>query len=278
MVDFVFLDSGTGGIPYLTYLLKKRPSVSSVYIADTKNFPYGEKTHEEIVKCVVEIVRKVIEKFAPRIFVIACNTMSVNALNVLREVFPDTQFVGTVPAIKLAASFSKKKKIGLLATRSTVENPYNIDLKNHFAADCELVFRADPELISFIEKKSFTASEEDCINAVLPAVSFFKEKECDVIILGCTHFLNLSDVIQKAAGEKVKVVDSREGVVNRALNILDTCFSFGEKKYSLGSQDDSCDDGQKKSHLFITGFSSEKDKNEYDVICSKYNLEWGGIL
>ena len=76
----------------------------------------------------------------------------------------------------------------------------------------------------------------------------------------------------------MKVVDSREGVVNRALNILDTCFSFGEKKYSLGSQDDSSAESQKKSHLFITGFSSEKDKNEYDVICSKYNLEWGGIL
>ncbi|MGN0740730.1 MAG: glutamate racemase [Treponema sp.] len=273
MVDFVFLDSGTGGIPYLAHLLKKRPLVSSVYIADTKNFPYGEKSHEEIVKCVLEIVKKIIEKFEPRIFVVACNTMSVNALNVLREVFPDTQFVGTVPAIKLAASISRKKKIGLLATRSTVENPYNVDLKNHFASDCELVFRADPELISFIEKKSFTASEDECMKAVLPAADFFKEKGCDVIILGCTHFLNLSDVIQKAAGESVKVVDSREGVVNRALNILDTCFSSSDKN---SESQNSC--GQKKSHLFITGFSSEKDKNEYDVICSKYNLEWGGIL
>ena len=256
MVDFVFLDSGTGGIPYLMHLLEIKPDAKCVYVGDTANFPYGEKNHEQIVSAVLNCVKVIIEKFSPKVIVLACNTMSVNSLDVLREVFPNQIFVGTVPAIKLAAKVSKKRKIGLLATKATIEHPYNRDLKNHFAADCELVFRADPELISFIEKKSFTASEEDCINAVLPAVSFFKEKGCDVIILGCTHFLNLSDVIQKAAGENVKVVDSREGVVNRALNILDTCFSFGEKKYSLGSQDDSCDDGQKKSHLFITGFSS----------------------
>ena len=269
MVDFVFLDSGTGGIPYLTYLLKKRPGVSSVYIADTKNFPYGEKTHEEIVKCVVEIVRKVIEKFAPRIFVIACNTMSVNALNVLREVFPDTQFVGTVPAIKLAASFSKKKKIGLLATRSTVENPYNIDLKNHFAADCEMFLRGDPKLISFIEHESFTATQSEREQACKESVKYFAENGCDVIILGCTHFLNIKKEMQKVCGQDIQVVDSVEGVVNRALAVFSQNAVYNnqnEKKSNCGAK------------LFVTGFNDKKDKKEYDEICSRYKLEFGGIL
>lgn len=269
MVDFAFLDSGTGGIPYLTHLLEKKNDVSCVYVGDTINFPYGEKTHEEIVKCVVELVKKVIQKFDPRVIVIACNTMSVNALDVLREVFPHKQFVGTVPAIKLAASVSTKKRIGLLATRSTINHPYNVDLKNHFASDCELILRADPDLISFIEKKSFTSTKEECRAAVTPAVDFFKKNDCDVIILGCTHFLNLADVIQDVA-KKIKVVDSREGVVNRALSLFE---SLSDVRSGA-----SCDNGFAKSHLYITGFTEAKDKKEYDVICSRCNLEWGGLL
>ena len=263
MVDFAFLDSGTGGIPYLTYLLEKNPAASCVYIGDTANFPYGEKTHEEIVKCVLSITDRIIKSFNPRIIVIACNTMSVNTLDVLREVFPDTQFVGTVPAIKLAASVSKKRRIGLMATKATVENPYNIDLKNHFAADCELILRSDAELISFIERESFTATKEECVKAVLPAVNFFKEKGCDAMILGCTHFLNLRDLIQEVAGDELKVVDSKEGVVKRALSILN---SLPDHKVEKG-----------KPKLFVT-WLSEKEKSEYDVICSRYNLEWGGML
>lgn len=274
MVDFAFLDSGTGGIPYLQRLLEKKPDASCIYVGDTANFPYGEKTHEQIVKCVLEIAKKIIEKFNPKVFIVACNTMSVNALDVLREVFPATQFVGTVPAIKLASSVSKKRKIGLLATQSTVDNPYNVDLKNHFASDCELVLRADPNLISFIEHESFTATKEESIKAVMPAINFFYENGCDTIILGCTHFLNLAELFQEAAdnvsGGTLKIVDSREGVTNRALSIFDSL--------NQNAADSKSEHEQKKSRLYVTGLSKAKDQNEYDVICNRYHLEWGGII
>ncbi|MBQ0003300.1 MAG: glutamate racemase [Treponema sp.] len=269
MADFVFLDSGTGGIPYLTYLLGKLPHADCVYVGDTKNFPYGEKNHEEIVKCVLDIAKKIIEKFNPKVFIIACNTMSVNTLDVLREAFPETQFVGTVPAIKVASEVSKKRTVGLLATRSTVEHPYNIDLKNHFASDCRLILRADPDLISFIEKKSFTATKDECKAAVLPAVKYFAEQKSDTMILGCTHFLNLADLIQEVADEvtggELKVIDSREGVVNRAISIFNSTGGISS-------------DGEYKAKLFITGLAEEKDKEEYDVICKRYSLEWGGVI
>ena len=283
MVDFAFLDSGTGGIPYLERLLEIQPDVSCVYVGDTANFPYGEKTHEEIVKCVLEIAKKIIDRFSPKVFIVACNTMSVNALDVLREVFPSTDFVGTVPAIKLASSVSKKRRIGLLATESTVENPYNVDLKNHFASDCELVLRSDPELISFIEHESFTATKEECIKAIMPAINFFYEKDCDTIILGCTHFLNLAELFQETAdnvsGRTIQIVDSREGVTNRALSIFN---SLNQSSTGSDSKDATIDSkilhGQKKSRLYVTGLSKAKDRNEYDVICNRYHLEWGGII
>ena len=201
-------------------LLKKEPDASCIYVADSANFPYGPKTHEEVVECIVPLVEKVINRFAPAVIVLACNTISVNALEVLRQKFSDTKFVGTVPAIKLAASVSKKRSIGLLATKATCENPYNQELKNKFASDCKLVCRADGDLVSFIEKNAFTAGKEECLAAIKPAVDFFRKNDCDVIILGCTHFLNFTQVFKEACAPDISVVDSVDGVVRHSLEVL----------------------------------------------------------
>lgn len=253
MVDFAVVDSGTGGLPYLDYLKEKCPAASCVYYADTKNFPYGTKSHTEIVDSIVPVIKSIIEKHEPRAIIIACNTITVNALDDLRNAFPEIPIVGTVPAIKLAASVTKNKKIGLLATEATVQNPYIEDLEKKFASDCEIILRGDTALVDFIEKKSFTATETECENACRPAVDFFCEKGCDTIILGCTHFLNLSGTIQKVAGEKIKVVDSRDGVVRRALSVC----QVEEKQYT-------------KTTLYVTG---EKNTPEYEAVCKRYNLE-----
>lgn len=264
--DFAFIDSGTGGIPYLARLKESCPSAKCVYVGDTANFPYGEKTHEEVVKCALALVKKVREKCDPRVIVIACNTMSVNALDDVRRENPDIKVVGTVPAIKLAAEVSKKRRIGLLATNSTIRNPYNQELKNAFAFDCKLISRGDPDLISFVEHKYFTADEEETRNAIKPAVDFFRENDCDVIILGCTHFLNIADEIQDVAGKNIKVVDSRDGVVNHALDVssmIDKCEELGNGEKDL---------------LYVTGFSDKKDENEYNVITEKYGMIFQGKL
>ena len=262
MVDFAFVDSGTGGIPYLLHLKEKCPTAKCVYIGDTANFPYGEKSHEEIVNCVLDCTAKIISSFNPKVIILACNTMSVNALDVVRSVYPDQLFVGTVPAIKVAAERSRNHCIGLMATNSTVNHPYNQDLKNHFAADCTMVTRGDPELISFIEHKSFISSEAEIEAACRPSVDFFRKKGCDVIILGCTHFLNISEQLKKAAAPDILIVDSREGGVNRALSIR------GE----ITPEKDITDT------LYVTGFSDKKDQKEYELICRKNNLLFGGIL
>ena len=70
MVDFVFLDSGTGGIPYLMHLLEIKPDAKCVYVGDTANFPYGEKNHEQIVSAVLNCIKVIIEKFSPKVIVL----------------------------------------------------------------------------------------------------------------------------------------------------------------------------------------------------------------
>ena len=267
MTDFVFIDSGVGGIPYMTALLQKAPDASCVYVADNANFPYGEKSHDEVVNCVVSVVQKICDNFEPDVIVLACNTISVNALETLRQKFSKVKFVGTVPAIKLAASVSKKKRIGLIASNSTCENPYNIELKNKFAADCELIMRADAELISFIEENGFTATDTELENAVRPAIEFFAEQNCDVIVLGCTHFLNIKQVFEKVAlrqvqgAQPIKIIDSVDGVVRHTLDVGGV---LGAEHLKTRAQ----------ASLYITG----ETNSSYKTICERYKINFGGKI
>ena len=290
MTDFVFIDSGVGGIPYMMKLLEKKPDATCLYVADTANFPYGEKSHEDVVKCVTELVKKIKSQFEPKVIVLACNTMSVNALEALRADFPSVKFVGTVPAIKLAASVSKNRRIGLLATHATCENPYNIELKNKFAGECTIVNRADPELISFIEHNAFTASREECLDAVKPAVDFFRAENCDVIILGCTHFLNFTDVFEEACEPDIKVVDSVDGVVRHALQVLAAAQAQPSPRLAKNSPPDCFYPANagplpkgaafpsQTPNLFITGFRDREEENQYNVLCSRFGIKFGGLL
>ena len=293
MTDFVFIDSGVGGIPYMMKLLEKKPDSSCVYVADTANFPYGEKSHEQVVACVIELVEKIRLQFAPKVIVVACNTMSVNALEALRSHFSDIQFVGTVPAIKLAASISKKRRIGLLATHATCENPYNIELQKKFASDCTIVNRADPELISFIEHNAFTASREECLAAVKPAVNFFRDQDCDAMILGCTHFLNFTDVFEAACEPNIKVVDSVDGVVRHAITVgecsqnehiettVEDIVSTRPSGNSTTGDFDTASgllNHRMNRELFITGFRDTDEENQYNVLCKRFGINFGGLL
>lgn len=265
-VDFAFLDSGIGGIPYLLFLQEKQQNVNCIYYADTKNFPYGQKSSEQIIENATIATQKIIEKWNPGAIILACNTISVTALEELRKRFPNVPFVGTVPAIKPAATISKTKKIGLLATNATVNHPYTKKLQSQFAFDCSIISRGDPELISFIEHKFFQATEEERLEAVKPAVNFFRDKNCDVIVLACTHFLNMADYIQKVAGSQIKVIDSREGVVKRALAV------------GLNNLNDLASKNQNKPLLFVSGFTQSNDFNTYSNFCQNIGITFGGYI
>ena len=245
-------------------LMERTKDVRCVYLGDTANFPYGEKSTDEICSCVTELCEKIISRFSPKVIVLACNTMSVTALSVLRSKF-DVPFIGTVPAIKLASSITKNKRIGLLATRRSVSESYTLKLIKDFASDCQVFSRGDGELISFIEHNLTTATEEEKLIAVKPAVDFFKENDADTIILGCTHFIHFAPEIQKVAGEKISVIDSREGVVKQALK-------------QLGHADGSVPEGIKNKTFFITGTPKDSCDKDYQDIAKKFDIPWGGFL
>lgn len=275
-----FLDSGTGGIPYMIYLKEKCPSLQCVYLGDTANFPYGEKSETEVCLCAEKAVQLILDKFNPDIIVIACNTISVSALADLRQKFPQIPFVGTVPAIKLAASVSENHRIGLLATRRSVESPYTEKLIADFASDCFVAKYGDPDLISFIEKKLFNASEEEKNAAMLPSLKFFKENDVDTIILGCTHFLHMAEDIKNAAcayfGKPVKVVDSRDGVARQTIRVLSGKFS--KVLYNKNIDFNEIKDRSSSSDMtfFMTGAETAESRAEYEALALKLGILYGG--
>lgn len=261
-IDFAFLDSGTGGIPYMLYLKQKCPAANVVYLADSKHFPYGTKSPRQVTECALEAAGAAVAAWSPGAVVVACNTISVTALDALRAQFPGVPVVGTVPAIKLAAAVTENGRIGLLATEGTVRNPYVDRLIHDFAADCTVIRRGDAELVSFVEHRCFSAAHAERLAAVRPAIDFFSGQGCDTVILGCTHFLHLVAEFEEAAGPALRVVDSRSGVVRRALEVARPC-------------DCSAADPLDKT-LFVTGGAASEP--EYRLVCAGMGLRWGGAL
>ncbi len=272
-VCYAFLDSGIGGLPYLRQVKTISPEARCVYVADTERFPYGEKTVDEIVSSAVEVTGRIVERFNPRVIVIACNTISVTALEVLRKTFP-VSFVGTVPAIKKAGEISRNRVIGLLATEKTVANAYTEKLINEFAGDCKIIRVAASSLIADIEDRLVTAGEEEKLEAVTPVLSPFVSAGADTVVLACTHFLHITDVFKKALGPEVTVVDSLDGVAHQAHRV------FLRSEENAGNRNEHCPpipSGWRDS-LFVTGKLSPARKEKYGFYCGLYGLNLGGIL
>lgn len=266
-VDFAFIDSGTGGIPYMNYLRSQCPHAACLYLADTAHFPYGTKTAAQIIECAQQTAEMLISVYSPRAVVIACNTMSVTALSALRERFAGTPFIGTVPAIKQAAAVTHNRVIGLLATERTIADPYTDTLIKQFAGDCTVLKRADAALIDFIEHRYFYAGRQERMEAVQPAVRFFAEGCADTIILGCTHFIHAAHEIQEAAGSAVQVIDSRAGVVRQALKI------------SGGIPQPAQTTAHAAPPVFcISSHADAQTERYYRRLCTLFGLTWGGSI
>jgi len=215
----LFFDSGVGGLSVLEPTRKLLPNAPIVYAADSAGFPYGKRTEAEIASRVPALLGRLVERFHPRLAVIACNTASTIALDHVRLAL-DLPVVGTVPAIKPAAEISKTRVIGVLGTQATVRQPYVDDLAAKFAADCTIVRHGSPELVELAEAK--IAGEEVSVDAVAAAARPLFEAPggdlIDTIVLACTHFPLLGEEL-RAAFPSVSYVDGGPGIARRIASL-----------------------------------------------------------
>jgi glutamate racemase len=257
-----FLDSGVGGLPYLAHTRRLLPEWRYVYVADRENFPYGEKDPGRIIEASIGVTERLIARAHPLLIVVACNTISVVALEALRARFP-LPFVGVVPAVKPAASFSRRRRVGVLATRQTVEGAYLRALIEKHARGCTVVSLPASGLVDFVERDLYRAGPAERADRVRQEVDRFRNERIDALVLACTHFLHLESEFRSLLdGDGVMLVDSREGVSRQVARLLGEC----SPSYGTNGQD----------VLHVTGSAPLEER--YGWFAGHYDLRLEGVL
>lgn len=211
------LDSGVGGLSVWSEIVKELPKESTVYIADSRNVPYGTKTAEEIHRLSRKLVQFLLKKDV-KLIVVACNTITVTSLSKLRKEFPQIPIVGTVPVVKTAAEKTKKRKIGILSTVRTAESRYQKDLIEKFAKDLEVLNIGTDKLVPLIEKGDHVKMIQIILQQELKP---FVDARIDVLALGCTHFPLIKAKIQKILGPKILILDSGPAIARQVKRVLE---------------------------------------------------------
>jgi glutamate racemase len=218
----LFFDSGLGGLTVLGPTRALLPTAPIVYAADYAGLPYGQKSEAELAARVPALLGRLVERYQPRLAVIACNTASTIALAHVRAAL-DVPIVGTVPAIKPAAALTKSGVIGVLGTEATVRQPYVDDLSARFAADKIVLRHGSPGLVTGAEAKlrGETVAPPVVQRAVAGLIDQPGGEAMDVIVLACTHFPLLREELQAAAGNGVRLIDGADGIARRIAHLTE---------------------------------------------------------
>ncbi len=201
-----FFDSGIGGLNLMYNCYKRCVDCNFAYFADNYNMPYGSKPPEEVLKTVDGYFER-IALLKPAVAVVACNTVTAECICFLREKYP-FPIVGIQPAVKPAVKSSKKCIV--LATPATIKSQAVRELVRQYGeGKTELV--PCENLAAYIENNIFDMVEEEVISMLPPA-------ECDGVVLGCTHYTYVSDIISRFYN--CSVYDGTEGTTNQICKIL----------------------------------------------------------
>lgn len=212
----LFFDSGVGGLSILAPARAMLPDAPVVYAADSAGFPYGTKSETEIAARVPALLGRLVERYRPRLAVIACNTASTIALSAVRAAL-DIPVVGTVPAIKPAALLSKSRVFGVLGTNATVRQPYVDRLTAEFGADCTVLRHGSAALVQLAESKLRREPLDPAIarDALAGLLDQPGGDRMDTVVLACTHFPLVEAELAAAAPRPIRFVHGGEGIARR---------------------------------------------------------------
>lgn len=208
-------DSGIGGTSIWKAIHGLLPDEKTIYLADSKNAPYGQKTKNEIVALSKKNVDFLLEQNC-KLIVVACNTATTNAIAELRNEY-NVPFIGIEPAIKPAANNSKTQVIGILATKGTL----NSDLFHKTAQmfhDTTIIEQVGYGLVQLIEDGNLNSPEmatllESYLKPMIAA-------NIDYLVLGCSHYPYLIPQIKKILPEHIQIIDSGEAVARQTQKVL----------------------------------------------------------
>jgi glutamate racemase len=208
-------DSGIGGTSIWSAIHELLPNEDTIYLADSKNAPYGQKSKEEIIELSIKNAEFLLHQNC-KIIVVACNTATTNAIKELRAKY-DIPFIGIEPAIKPAATHSQKHVIGILATQGTLNSELFHQTAEKFQ-DTKIIEQIGHGLVPLIENGGINSPEMDKL------LHFYLQPmlaaNIDYLVLGCSHYPYLIPQIKKILPKDIKIIDSGEAVARQTKNVL----------------------------------------------------------
>ena len=209
-------DSGLGGTSIWREIHSLLPNEDTIYLSDSKNAPYGEKSSENILDLCIKNTELLISKDC-KLIIVACNTATTNAIEYLRNNYA-IPFIGIEPAIKPAALKTKTNCVGILATKGTLSSSLFSKTSAEFASNIKIIEQVGTGLVELIEtgkmySKEMTLLLRNYLNPML-------ENNIDYLVLGCTHYPYLIPQIQKIIGKEITIIDSGRAVAKQTKTIL----------------------------------------------------------
>ena len=211
-------DSGVGGISVLRQLRKIMPDENYIYYGDSANAPYGSRTTAQVRELTLAAAEKLIAEYPVKALVVACNTATAAAIEVLREKYADLIVVGIEPALKLAADSFPGGRLGVMATEVTLREEKFDHLMHRFDRECTITKIPAPGLVQLIEAgKSDTPETDALLESLLgPYVG-----KLDALVLGCTHYPFVSRRISKVLGPKTMLLHGGKGTARETKRRLE---------------------------------------------------------
>ena len=209
-------DSGIGGTSILKEINCLLPNENCIYLADSKNAPYGNKPKEDILQLSIKNTELLINKGC-KLIVVACNTATTNAIAYLRANY-DIPFIGIEPAIKPAALNTQTKAIGILATKGTLSSQLFHRTTDLYASGIEVIEQDGDGIVPLIENGKLDSQDMRLL------LEFYLkpmlEKNIDFLVLGCTHYPYLIPILAKILPADIKIIDSGLAVAKQTLAVL----------------------------------------------------------
>lgn len=207
-----FFDSGLGGISILRETVARLPGEDFVYYGDSLNAPYGVRPAEEVTALTCSGVERLVEEGCKAV-VIACNTATSAAAELLRQKYPELPIIGTEPALKPAVQRYPGGRILVLATAMTLKEKKFQDLWDQYRQDAEIVPVPCSGLMEFVEQGILRGEELE--NFLMERLMPYMKVSVDAVVLGCTHYPFLRGAIRHLVGRKPEILDSAEGVARQ---------------------------------------------------------------
>ncbi len=210
-------DSGVGGTSIWKEINGLMSSEDTIYLADSKNAPYGEKSEEQILQLSIKNTELLLEKGC-KLIVVACNTATTNAIAYLRKNY-NVPFIGIEPAIKPAALQSQSKKVGVLATKGTLSSSLFHSTSENHATGIQILEQEGTGLVPLIEQGKVDSDEtKQLLSKFLKPML---DEGIDYLVLGCTHYPYLIPVLREMLPENIKIIDSGEAVARQTKSVLE---------------------------------------------------------